>query len=238
MPLPIKSRYTLQEAAKFIASATGERVTRSQVIDWGTQGFYGLYMLAYDCHVRYEDDSQISAISGSLVLIQPNATQVATLESGYSMKIDSGLHDGRKCNFMEPGTSTAWRREQPASFNSTDLILLGTELVAFTVTIAEPRQTAPATDTVTPAPAVADSASDSTTPDPERRLARLRELGGNATYKHCEWSITGISALVASEKSGGRKRSDEKTIRADLKEAAENEREAKRANAFSGLGQK
>ena len=79
---------------------------------------------------------------------------------------------------------------------------------------------------------------DSTTPDPERRLARLRALGGDVIYKRGEWKITGISALVASEKGEGRKRSDEKTIRADLKEAAENERDAKRANAFAGLGQR
>ena len=89
----------------------------------------------------------------------------------------------------------------------------------------------------TPAP-VADSASNDATPDPERRLALLRALGGNAIYRRGEWKITGISALVASEKSEGRKRSDEKTIRADLKEAAENERDAKRANAFAGLGQR
>ena len=80
--------------------------------------------------------------------------------------------------------------------------------------------------------------SNSTTPDPERRLARLRALGGDAIYRRGEWKITGISALVASEKGEGRKRCDEKTIRADLKEAAESEREAKRANAFSGLGQR
>ena len=80
--------------------------------------------------------------------------------------------------------------------------------------------------------------SNSTTPDPERRLALLRALGGNAIYRRGEWKITGISALVASEKSEGRKRCDEKTIRADLKEAAENEREAKRSNAFAGLGQR
>lgn len=89
----------------------------------------------------------------------------------------------------------------------------------------------------TPAP-VADIATNSTTPDPERRLARLRALGGDAIYRRGEWKITGISALVASEKGEGRKRCDEKTIRADLKEAAESEREAKRANAFSGLGQR
>lgn len=72
--------------------------------------------------------------------------------------------------------------------------------------------------------------------DPERRLARLRSLGGSATYKHGEWQFKGISALVALEKNEERKRSDEKTIRADLKEAAENELVAKRAGAFSGLG--
>ena len=90
---------------------------------------------------------------------------------------------------------------------------------------------------VTPAP-VAGIATNSATPDPERRLARLRALGGDAIYRRGEWKITGISALVASEKGEGRKRCDEKTIRADLKEAAENERDAKRANAFAGLGQR
>ena len=94
-----------------------------------------------------------------------------------------------------------------------------------------PRGYAPAQN---PTTSVADSASTT----PGRRLARLRELRGDAIHKRGEWKITGISALVASEKNEGRKRSDEKTIRADLKEAAENERGAKRANAFSGLGQR
>ena len=94
-----------------------------------------------------------------------------------------------------------------------------------------------AQNAATPAP-VAGIATNSATPDPERRLARLRALGGDAIYRRGEWKITGISALVGSEKGEGRKRCDEKTIRADLKEAAESEREAKRANAFSGLGQR
>ena len=94
-----------------------------------------------------------------------------------------------------------------------------------------------AQNAATPAP-VAGIATNNATPDPERRLARLRALGGDAIYRRGEWKITGISALVASEKGEGRKRCDEKTIRADLKEAAENERDAKRANAFAGLGQR
>ena len=88
-----------------------------------------------------------------------------------------------------------------------------------------------------PAP-VAGIATNNATPDPERRLARLRALGGDAIYRRGEWKITGISALVASEKGEGRKRCDEKTIRADLKEAAESEREARRAGFGAGLGQR
>ena len=101
----------------------------------------------------------------------------------------------------------------------------------------EPGAPVPKPQAAAPAP-VAGIATNNATPDPERRLARLRALGGDAIYRRGEWKITGISALVGSEKGEGRKRCDEKTIRADLKEAAESEREAKRANAFSGLGQR
>lgn len=85
------------------------------------------------------------------------------------------------------------------------------------------------------APVVA--ASDAR-PDPERRLALLRELGGTAKYARCEWKFTGIKALVESEKANGRKRNTEKTIRADLKEAAQNERNESCAGFSTGLGQR
>jgi hypothetical protein len=76
------------------------------------------------------------------------------------------------------------------------------------------------------------------TPDAERRLSRLRELGGRSTFKNSEWTFKGIAVLVKSEKVEQRKRSDEKTIRADLKEAAQSERETKRAGFADGLGQR
>ena len=96
---------------------------------------------------------------------------------------------------------------------------------------------APAQTAATPAPVVAVSASGGS-PDPERRLARLRELGGNAKYSRCDWQFAGIGKLVASEKSEGRNRNDEKTIRADLREAAQAEQDEKRAGFGSGLGQR
>lgn len=98
-------------------------------------------------------------------------------------------------------------------------------------------ETTPEPQDATPAP-VADSASNDATPDPERRLALLRALGGSATYKRGEWRFRGIVALEASEKREGRPRSSQKTIREDLIEAAQNEFEAKRAGFASGLGQR
>lgn len=90
-----------------------------------------------------------------------------------------------------------------------------------------------------PAPEAAPAApefSAQEAPDPERRLARLRELGGSAKYRDGNWRFTGITLLVADEEKQRRRRRDEKTIRADLKEAAQNEFEARRAGFGSGLG--
>ena len=74
--------------------------------------------------------------------------------------------------------------------------------------------------------------------DTERRLKLLRLLGGSAKYSQGEWRFKGTAALVAQEKADGRNRSDEKTIRADLKEAAQAERDAKAAGFGTGLGQR
>lgn len=75
-------------------------------------------------------------------------------------------------------------------------------------------------------------------PDPERRLKALRSLGGNAIYKNSKWRFTGIEELVQSEKAANRTRTDVKTIRSDLKEAAQSEREARRAGHFDAMGQR
>ena len=76
------------------------------------------------------------------------------------------------------------------------------------------------------------------TPDSERRLMLLRKLGGSAKYARSEWAFTGIGALVAQEKADGRKRHSEKTVRADLVQAAQAERDAKTAGFSAGLGQR
>lgn len=84
------------------------------------------------------------------------------------------------------------------------------------------------------------SASDHVdqTPDPERRLARLRTLGGTAKYVRYKWKFMGMAALVAAEKVDNRRRRSEKTIRADLIQAAQAERDEKSAGFTTGLGQR
>lgn len=92
----------------------------------------------------------------------------------------------------------------------------------------------------TPAPVVAVGASGDVeqTADAERRLTRLRALGGTAKYVRYEWKFTGMADLVESEKADGRKRRSEKTIRADLRQAAQAERDEKNAGFGAGLGQR
>jgi hypothetical protein len=64
--------------------------------------------------------------------------------------------------------------------------------------------------------------------EPERRLKALRELGGDAKWTRYrgeqQWCFTKITELAAAEARAQIKRSDQKTIRKDLTEAAEAER--------------
>ena len=98
-----------------------------------------------------------------------------------------------------------------------------------------PEQTAA---TSAPVGAVGASGGVEQTPDAERRLARLRALGGTAKYVRHEWKFTGMADLVESEKANDRKRRSEKTIRADLIQAAQAERDEKSAAFGAGLGQR
>ena len=134
MPLPKKNHYDIYEAARYIGSATGEKVSTSQIFDWGTQGHYGLYLLD-DCHVKYEGTTDMVELLGVEVKFHPNGKQVQTLELGGSIEIDCGWHEGRKVIFMKSpkqrGSHEHWATKCPASFSNTSVILLGSELEAF-----------------------------------------------------------------------------------------------------------
>lgn len=83
-----------------------------------------------------------------------------------------------------------------------------------------------------PSPEVSNKANEKS--DPERRLAALRALGGSAKWKQQAWRFTRITELVRQER--GRPRSTEKTIRADLREAAQAESDARRNGEVQPTG--
>ena len=56
--------------------------------------------------------------------------------------------------------------------------------------------------------------------DPARRLKKLKDLGGSAQWRDGEWHFKGIGKLMRDEKEKGFSRSDDKTIRSDLRKAA------------------
>lgn len=66
--------------------------------------------------------------------------------------------------------------------------------------------------------------------EPERRLRRLRAMGGSAEWsaRKSDWALKGIGELVAAEASEGRGRVSDKTVRADLVSALEAERAKQR----------
>jgi len=70
----------------------------------------------------------------------------------------------------------------------------------------------------------------------DRRLQRLRELGGDRKHVHGEWSADGqrgsLAALVAEEKRAGSEPFDQKSIVKDLNAAAAREHESKRGGAL------
>jgi hypothetical protein len=68
--------------------------------------------------------------------------------------------------------------------------------------------------------------------EPARRLASLRALSGSSKYAKNDWRFTGFNELVLAERANGSKRCSEKTIRVDLKDAAQAERDAKSSRPF------
>ena len=146
MPLPTKSRYTVAEAAKFIASATGELVTQSQLLDWGSQGLYRLYLALKSGIIRQVGKTEIARVGDSIVEVRLSSGQAATLGRGEREGFSTCWRDGIECNFMRQSEYSPGWTIDTVYFGAAGLVLLGAELDAFTASIAKPQQTAPATE--------------------------------------------------------------------------------------------
>ena len=141
MTLPPKAWYTLDEGASRIGQVTGQRATVSQVIDWGAQGKYGLY-LQKNCHIQYERSIGVVEANGDGGKIFPNAHQAIALDRGNLIQVDSGEHQGRKCLFVSLISSDrrapkGWVKT-PVTFDRTSVLLQGVELSAFIASLPKP----------------------------------------------------------------------------------------------------
>jgi len=70
----------------------------------------------------------------------------------------------------------------------------------------------------------------------DRRLKRLRELGGKVVKKGGYLRVDGLTKLVESEKVAGSYAKSDKTVRADVKAAFIREQDTQRNGLFTGLG--
>lgn len=161
-------------------------------------------------------------------------------EAAYQLEYGpkSSLAEASKQSYQADAYNLNFNPEHGPREDWRELVMQGFEQLAASASTANASAPVVANNT-TAIPPTPDSAAPTNVPlDPARRLALLRALGGSTKYSHGEWKFTGIGLLVKSEKKNGERRSDEKTIRADLKEAAHAERDTKRAGMYSGLGKR
>lgn len=145
MPLPKKSRYTIFEAAKYIAAAAGETVNSGQVLDWAVQGSYRLHLAVDTCTVMREGKKE--TLRDCLVEIRLSAEQAAKLARGERVSAAHCWRDGNEWEFVRQrnGDYHGWRG-QSVYFGFAALAVVGSELAAFGASLEAPpmEPTAPA----------------------------------------------------------------------------------------------
>ncbi len=155
MPLPAKSRYSISEAASYITSALSESVTTGQVLDWGAQELYKLYLSIGHATVRQGE--KVSHINDCLVEIRPTAEQAAQLSRGAKITIADCWQDGDKYEFVRsrPGEYGGGHTRNTLYVTVAALAVAGRELQSFiaglrntTAEAATPAEQAPATPRV------------------------------------------------------------------------------------------
>jgi hypothetical protein len=159
MLLPPKSRYSIHEAAAYISSALSESVTSGQVLDWGAQELYKLYLSIGHATVRQEE--KVSHINDCLVEIRPSTEQGAQLSRGAKITIADCWRDGERFEFVRSrrGEYGGGHTRNTLYVAVTALAVAGPELLSFLAslraTIVEapsPAEQASATNVISGAP--------------------------------------------------------------------------------------
>jgi len=229
---------TLDEAAKMATKHAGCEVSQGDFLRAAGRGEIELIaVVKKDTKFKYLDQPELTpwVVKGGTWRIPLNACKklASTGFARWRVQEDVKVHCG---NYMKYCPTLQITDDEPdLEAELSDCRVLGRHIHALADAFMQKQ---PQATLVPQQNSTSDNASTDSPQDSIRRLARLRGLGGSATYKHSEWKFSGISKLVKIEQTEGRKRSSEKTIRNDLKEAADSEKEAKRADHFYGLEQR
>jgi len=224
---PFPPYLTLTEAAQALTARLGQQWTGKHVLGCASRGEISVYArIAHAVRlVRVApidgEPNEIIGEAGSLPRISAKAVQALLLSDVADFK---ELTYTRSVDFFgkpEKTSVTEWTLApgETAPTISPDACRVSREGVEQLLSLygqSKQANTQPAPAVVVPEPAQKS--------DKLRRLEALRALGGDVRGFKGKWSVTGIGLLVKQEKDEGRDRRSEKTIRADLQEAAEAEK--------------
>lgn len=138
MKLPAKSRYSAQEAAEYISNAAQQAVRVDEVLDWGAQGLFKLYIPMASAHIRCGES--VSVIRGQLVEIRPSPHEAAVIAKGARIGISKCWRDGLEVEFVRsrlPEHGGGFTVET-LRIGLASVIIAGAELDSFIASIAAP----------------------------------------------------------------------------------------------------
>jgi hypothetical protein len=186
------------------------------------------------------EDEQADSDEGlSLLEVRPDGIYVKSMADdnkhrSVEISFITGDTQGRRKSGLPllpiPFTVEELRRVQGGALGIVEGIFCGAETEE---ALAKLGFLDPEAEEVARALGIANLPEPAQAPDPQRRLAALRALGGDVKWRRGKWSVTHIVKLENKERDESRPRASQKTIRADLLEAAEAEAKAAREGAKS-----
>lgn len=140
MKLPMKSRYTVPEAAFHIAISTGESIRSDHILDWGAQGLFKLYLSM--THVQVRQGTEVLSLHQVQVEIRPTVDEAAQLARGGRIKISTCWHNGQEGKFVRRKNAEYGGGYVLDSlyFDAKSIVLRGDELSTFISSIRDSAQ--------------------------------------------------------------------------------------------------
>jgi hypothetical protein len=131
MKLPTKSRYSVQEAVTHISTAVEHDVRIDQILDWGTQGLFKLYLPMTAAQIRHA--GSVDTIHNQTVEVRLSPDEAASLAKGHRIGISKCWRDENEVEFVrkQPREYGGGYVSDTLYFGYPSIALVGAELDAF-----------------------------------------------------------------------------------------------------------